>query len=94
MSEIRDKNLAASGEQKILWASSHMPVLSSIHEDFKREKPFDGLRVALSVHMEAKTAYLATVMKDGGAERKLRFLGVSFDHLTKEQQEYIDSWNF
>ena len=28
------------------------------------------------------------------AERKLRFLGVSFDHLTKEQQEYIDSWNF
>ena len=68
MSEIRDKNLAASGERKILWASSHMPVLSSIHEDFKREKPFDGLRVALSVHMEAKTAYLATVMKDGGAE--------------------------
>ena len=27
------------------------------------------------------------------AERKLRFLGVSIDHLTEDQQKYIDSWN-
>ncbi len=68
MSEIRDEKLAASGERKILWASDHMPVLKSIHEDFKREQPFKGLKAALSVHMEAKTAYLATVVRDGGAE--------------------------
>ncbi|MBQ6401739.1 MAG: adenosylhomocysteinase [Firmicutes bacterium] len=68
MSEVRDKNLAPSGERKIQWVTDHMPVLRSIHEDFKKTKPFQGLKVALSVHMEAKTAYLATVVHDGGAE--------------------------
>ena len=68
MSEIRDENLAPSGERKINWVQDHMPVLRSIHEDFIKAKPFSGLKVALSVHMEAKTAYLATVIRDGGAE--------------------------
>ena len=68
MSELRDANLAPSGERKINWVQDHMPVLRSIHEDFMNTKPFSGLKVALSVHMEAKTAYLATVIRDGGAE--------------------------
>ena len=45
-----------------------MPVLRGIGEDFRRTKPFAGLRVALSVHLEAKTAYLCRVMEMGGAE--------------------------
>ncbi len=68
MSEIRDEKLAASGRRKIDWVKDHMPVLSSIDEDFRKTKPFKGLNVALSIHMEAKTAYLATVFKDGGAK--------------------------
>ena len=68
MSEIRDAKLAPSGQRKIDWVQDHMPVLRSIHEDFRKTKPFKGMRVALSVHMEAKTAYLATVVRDGGAE--------------------------
>jgi len=68
MSELRNEKLAPSGRRKIDWVKDHMPVLSSIREDFKKTKPFKGLKVALSVHMEAKTAYLATVIKDGGAE--------------------------
>ncbi len=68
MSEIRDEKLAPSGERKIRWVADHMPVLRSIHEEFASEKPFRGLKVALSVHMEAKTAYLASVIADGGAE--------------------------
>ena len=68
MSEIRDAKLAPSGQRKIDWVRDHMPVLRSIREDFLRTRPFEGLKVALSVHMEAKTAYLATVVKDGGAE--------------------------
>ena len=67
MSEIRDAKLAPSGRRKINWVKDHMPVLSSINEDFKKTKPFKGLKVALSIHMEAKTAYLATVIKNGGA---------------------------
>ncbi len=68
MSHIRDINLAPQGEMKINWASKHMPVLSSIAEDFAREKPFAGLKMALSIHFEAKTAYLCLVLALGGAE--------------------------
>lgn len=68
MSEIRDQKLAPSGRRKIDWVRDHMPVLSGINEDFKKTKPFKGMKVALSIHLEAKTAYLATVIKNGGAK--------------------------
>lgn len=68
MSEIRDIHLAPSGEQKIAWVSRNMPVLSGIAQDFEAEKPLKGLKVALSVHLEAKTAYLCRVLALGGAE--------------------------
>ena len=68
MSEIRDISLAPEGEKKIQWAARNMPILRGIAEDFKKSQPLKGLRVALSVHMEAKTAYLCRVMAEGGAE--------------------------
>ena len=68
MSEIRDISLASEGEKKIVWVSRNMPVLNSIAEDFERTKPFLGLKIALSVHLEAKTAYLCRVLEKGGAE--------------------------
>ncbi|NLV85903.1 MAG: adenosylhomocysteinase [Clostridiales bacterium] len=68
MSDIRDISLAPSGENKIKWVSRNMPVLNSIAADFEKEKPFKGLKIALSIHMEAKTAYLCRVLAIGGAE--------------------------
>lgn len=68
MSTIKDLNLASSGERKIRWVEAHMPVLRDIGSDFAREKPFVGLKIALSVHLEAKTAYLCRVLEMGGAE--------------------------
>ena len=68
MSLIKDINLAPSGEMKIKWVERNMPVLRSIGEDFAKTRPFAGLKVALSVHLEAKTAYLCRVMEMGGAE--------------------------
>ncbi|MGN0569123.1 MAG: adenosylhomocysteinase [Candidatus Fimenecus sp.] len=68
MSLVRDISLFPSGQQKIDWVKAHMPVLSSIEMDFSLSKPFKGLRVALSIHLEAKTAYLCTVLAAGGAE--------------------------
>ena len=68
MSEIRDISLAPEGEKKIAWVRRYMPVLRSIEEEFKESRPFEGVRIALSVHMEAKTAYLCRVMAAGGAE--------------------------
>ncbi len=68
MSIIKDISLAPSGEMKINWVERNMPVLRGIGRRFVDEKPFKGLKVALSVHLEAKTAYLCRVMELGGAE--------------------------
>lgn len=64
---IRDAALAPQGRQKIEWARRHMAVLNSIAEDMRRDKPLQGLKVVVSVHLEAKTAYLAQVLNEGGA---------------------------
>ena len=68
MSEIKDIHLAPSGADKIAWVASYMPILNRIKADFERTKPFAGMRVAMSIHLEAKTAYLAKVLRAGGAE--------------------------
>ena len=68
MSLIKDISLAPSGEMKIDWVKRNMPALRRIEEAFAREKPFTGLKIALAVHMEAKTAYLCRVLEKGGAE--------------------------
>ena len=68
MSIIRDPSLWESGARKIQWVKQNMSILRSIEEDFLRDKPFTGLKVALSIHLEAKTAYLCKVLAAGGAE--------------------------
>ena len=67
-SEIRDINLWESGKRKIDWVKQNMDLLRSIEKEFSETKPFKGLRVALSIHLEAKTAYLCKVLASGGAE--------------------------
>ncbi len=66
--EIRDINLAESGEHKIDWVRKNCSLLRSLEEDFSKEQPFKGVRIALSIHLEAKTAYLCKVLAAGGAE--------------------------
>ncbi|SDC73785.1 adenosylhomocysteinase [Paenibacillus sp. UNCCL117] len=65
---IRDISLAPEGHLKIDWVNAHMPVLNKIREQFEKEQPFKGLKVAISLHLEAKTAYLAKVVQAGGAD--------------------------
>jgi adenosylhomocysteinase len=67
-SEIRDINLWQDGHLKIEWVKHHMPLLSNLEKEFTAEQPFKGLKVALSVHLEAKTAYLCKVLAAGGAQ--------------------------
>ena len=71
MSVVRDMSLAESGRRKIQWVRDFMPALSGIEARFEREKPFAGLRVTVSVHLEAKTANLGLVLARGGAEVRL-----------------------
>ena len=68
MSSIKDISLAPSGEMKINWVQRNMPVLRGVGEDFLKTRPFEGLKIALSVHLEAKTAYLCRVLEMGGAK--------------------------
>ena len=65
---VTDMSLAPNGHLKIDWVKEHMPVLNRIRDKFEQEKPFTGLKVAIFLHLEAKTAYLAKVIKAGGAE--------------------------
>ena len=67
-SSIRDISLAESGKQKIEWVKNYMPILSGLEEEFKKTRPFEGVKISLSVHLEAKTAYLSKVFAAGGAK--------------------------
>ena len=53
--EIRDIALAPSGHTKIRWVKNNMPLLAGLEEKFLKEKPFEGVKISLSVHLEAKT---------------------------------------
>ncbi|MFK7693389.1 adenosylhomocysteinase [Paenibacillus sp. HJGM_3] len=65
---IANPAAAPDGHLKIDWVQAHMPVLNRIREQFEKEQPFKGLKVAISLHLEAKTAYLAKVVQAGGAD--------------------------
>lgn len=66
--EVKDIKLAPSGHQKIEWVKNNMPLLRGLEEEFRKTKPFAGIKISLSVHMEAKTAYLCLVLAAGGAQ--------------------------
>jgi adenosylhomocysteinase len=68
MSTIRDLSLYPAGREKIEWVKDFMPVLRTLEERFRREKPLSGLRVSVCVHLEAKTAYLCEILREAGAE--------------------------
>lgn len=66
--EVKDINLADSGHQKIEWVRNNMPILRSLEDEFRQSRPFEGIKISLSIHMEAKTAYLCKVLVTGGAK--------------------------
>ncbi len=67
-SEIKDIKLAPSGERKIEWVKRNCDLLRTLEEEFTKTRPFEGKKIALSVHLEAKTAYLCKVLAAGGAQ--------------------------
>ena len=57
-----------SGRRKIDWAADHMPIMSALREEFQEREPLAGEVVGMAMHVEAKTAVLAEVIAEGGAE--------------------------
>ncbi|MEA3356112.1 MAG: adenosylhomocysteinase [Candidatus Bipolaricaulota bacterium] len=63
-----EQELIRRGREKIEWARSWMPLLAEIRGGFIQDRPFSGRRVGVSIHLEAKTACLALLLRDGGAQ--------------------------
>ena len=57
MSDIKKPDTWAEGRRKIDWVRANMPLLNRIEKKFKEERPFEGLKVALSIHLEAKSLH-------------------------------------
>jgi adenosylhomocysteinase len=56
------------GRRKMDWAEAHMPILASLRESFAADQPLAGERIAMAMHVEAKTAVLVELLATGGAE--------------------------
>jgi len=69
--DVKDINLAKKGRLRIEWAAQEMPVLKSIAQRFRKEKPLKGFRLAACLHVTTETANLMETLKIGGAEVSL-----------------------
>ena len=65
---IKDLNLAEGGRRRIAWASREMPVLATIEERFRKERPFEGIRMSACMHVTTETANLMRTLQAGGAD--------------------------
>lgn len=66
--DIADPGLAEAGARRIAWAGRRMPVLETIRERYRAERPLEGRTVAACLHVTAETANLMLALRDGGAE--------------------------
>ena len=68
MSSIRNPEKASEGHRRIDWVSRHMPVLNKLIDQYEEKKPFKGIKMAICIHLEAKSAYMAKAFRECGAE--------------------------
>ncbi|HSP71481.1 MAG TPA: adenosylhomocysteinase [Gaiellaceae bacterium] len=73
---IADASLADAGGRKIDWAATYMPVLNRVRERLLEDGSVRGRRIAVILPVEPKTAYLAAMLAEAGAEVSLAFQGV------------------
>jgi len=66
--DIKDINQAEGGRRRIEWAEREMPVLRTILDRFRKEKPLKGMRVSACLHVTTETANLMHVLSEGGAD--------------------------
>jgi adenosylhomocysteinase len=66
--KVADLNLAAFGRKELNIAETEMPGLMAIREEFAKEQPLKGARIAGSLHMTIQTGVLIETLVDLGAE--------------------------
>ncbi|HZF57371.1 MAG TPA: adenosylhomocysteinase [Rubrobacter sp.] len=65
---IKDPSLAPEGHRKINWVAQHAPVLNKIAGEQLADGSLRGRKMAMTIHLEAKTAYLAILLSEAGAD--------------------------
>ena len=65
---VKDPGLAPEGHRKIDWVAQHAPVLNAIFRERLSDGSLSGRSVAMTIHLEAKTAYLAILLSEAGAD--------------------------
>jgi adenosylhomocysteinase len=66
--KVKDISLAAWGRKEIILAEAEMPGLMSLREEFGKQKPLKGARIAGCLHMTIQTAVLIETLTELGAE--------------------------
>ena len=66
--EVQSMELADQGDRNIALAKMHMGALMEVSQRFSKEKPLDGIRIGLALHVTKETANLVATLIDGGAE--------------------------
>ncbi len=66
--EVKDIKLAEQGKMNIELAELNMSALMKIKERFEKEKPLQGIRVGLALHVTKETAVLVRTLIAGGAD--------------------------
>lgn len=66
--KVKDLSLAEWGRKEIKLAEAEMPGLMAIREEFGKQKPLKGARVAGCLHMTIQTAVLIETLIELGAE--------------------------
>jgi adenosylhomocysteinase len=69
--DVAQLSLAEQGALRTEWAEHEMPVLRSIRERLKKEKPLKGIRISACLHVTTETANLVRTLHAGGAEVRL-----------------------
>ena len=66
--KVKDISLAEWGRKEIQLAEAEMPGLMALREEYGKQKPLKGARIAGCLHMTIQTAVLIETLKELGAE--------------------------
>jgi adenosylhomocysteinase len=67
MNKVKDLTLAEAGLKELSWAEKNMPILGAIKNRFEKEKPLEGKKVSVALHLEKKTGQLIRTLRAAGA---------------------------
>ena len=65
------EDILLKGVRRFEWAKTHMRRLSEVRKRLKKERAFEGLKIGMALHVEAKTGVLAWTLSEAGANVRL-----------------------